>query len=455
MKSTEIKIAHIGGGSRYWARDLFAELAQSPHLTGRVDLYDLDYAAARKNVEVAAAVFGRPEAVTSFKVRAVRRIAEALRGADFVVLSIKPGPTTMRFADLEIPAGHGIVQPVGDTTGPGGIARGLRAITAYGEFARQIAEHCPQAWVINYTNPLTLCTATLYAVVPVIRAFGCCHEVFHVQGELAKFVQQKFGGPLPARRDIKVDLTGINHFTWITAATWRGRELLPALRAHIAAPDFFRSRTRESKARVRAERWFESKGLIGHDLLRRFGVLGAAGDRHLAEFVPWYATSEAELHRWGVVLTPYSWRLRRHAAADKSPAHYAQQVLKPSIEEGVRIMEAISGFAPLDTNTNLPNCGQALDLPMGHIVETNAQFRHDRVTPLVARSLPAGARALVRRVAEVQALTLRAGLEKNVDLAFQALLADPLTRLSTDEAWTMFKAQLAHMRPSLPGWRIP
>ena len=127
MNPVEIKIAYIGGGSRYWARDLISELALTPRLKGWIDLYDLDHAAAERNVAVAARIYRRPEAVTRFTVRAVRRLADALRGADFVVLSIEPGPTAMRFADLVIPERHGILQPVGDTTGPGGIARALRA----------------------------------------------------------------------------------------------------------------------------------------------------------------------------------------------------------------------------------------------------------------------------------------------------------------------------------------
>ena len=114
MKPLDIKIAYIGGGSRYWARDLITELALTPRLTGQIDLYDLNHAAALRNVAVAGRIYERPEAVTRFKLRAVRRLADALKGADFVVLSIEPGPTEMRFADIVIPQRHGILQPVGD-----------------------------------------------------------------------------------------------------------------------------------------------------------------------------------------------------------------------------------------------------------------------------------------------------------------------------------------------------
>jgi alpha-galactosidase len=454
MKRTEIKIAYIGGGSRYWARDLLADLAQSPRLTGEVALFDIDRAAAEKNAAIADAIFRRPDARTAFSVRAVARLPDALRGADFVVLSIEPGPTEMRYADLVIPARHGIVQPVGDTTGPGGISRAMRAIPLYTGFARQIAKCCPRAWVINYTNPMTLCTAALYAAAPGIRAFGCCHEVFHTQDRIADLVAAWFGCARPDRKEIRVDLNGINHFTWVTAASWRGRDLMPRLRKLASEPTFFRSRRRLAIANRDAERWFESPGLIGFDMLRRFGALGAAGDRHLSEFMPWYASSESELHRWGVVLTPYSWRLRRSRKTDAGIADYSSGKLSASGEEGVKIIEALAGIAPLDTNVNLPNVGQSPDLPAGHVVETNARFRRDRVEPVAAGALPPAAATLVRRVVEVQRLTLRAVLERDADLVFQAMLLDPLVRIPVDDAHRMFRAMIRSLAPQLRGWRL-
>jgi alpha-galactosidase len=454
VKPVEIKIAHIGGGSRYWARDLLGELALSHDLTGSIALYDIDHPAAQLNVAIANAIFSRPEARARFAVRAVRTMADALRGADFVILSIEPGPTRARYADLIIPEKHGVWQSVGDTTGPGGIVRALRAIPLYLEFARQIDRYCPRAWVINYTNPMTLCTAALYAETPRIRAFGCCHEVFHSQKVLAKYAAQ-WGGLAtpPARQEIKIDLTGLNHFTWITQASWRGTPLLPRLRQEIARPGFFRSRADTARAAKRSATWFRNDNLIAFDLFRRFGALAAAGDRHLAEFVPFYLQNEAALARWGILLTPYEWRLTRASLRNYDAAHYARIPLKPSQEEGVKLIEALVGRAPIDTNVNLPNRGQSPDLPLGHIVETNARFRRDRVSAVKSSALPPGAHALVSRIISVQNLTLQAAVAKDRELAFQAVLLDPLMRLPTDEAWKMFSAMLDFVRPQLPGWK--
>ena len=107
---------------------------------------------------------------------------------------------------------------------------------------------------------------------------------------------------------------------------------------------------------------------------------------------------------------------------------------------------------PLDTNVNLPNRGQIPELPLGAIVETNAQFRKDSLAPVVPKPLPAGALSLVRRVVDVQQMTLQAAIDHDVDLAFQALLHDPLCRISVDRAWQMFNELLEANRAMLPGW---
>nr|HPN85325.1 alpha-glucosidase/alpha-galactosidase [Victivallales bacterium] len=216
----EIKIAYIGGGSRYWARELVGDLALCPHICGELALYDLDYEAALKNIEVANEIFNRPASRTKFKVTVAKKAQDALKGADFVICSIEPGPTQMRYADLEIPAKYGIVQTVGDSTGPGGIVRALRSIPIKMHYARLVMKYCPKAWVINYTNPMTLCTAAFYAADPKIKAFGCCHEVFGTQRFLVEKVNEWFGAEDVKRQDIILDIAGVNHFTFATSATW-------------------------------------------------------------------------------------------------------------------------------------------------------------------------------------------------------------------------------------------
>jgi alpha-galactosidase/6-phospho-beta-glucosidase family protein len=455
----QIKIAYIGGGSRLWARIVMTDLALCEHLTGEIALYDIDYQAALANVERAAEIYGHPDARTTFQVRACHALPEALDGADFVFMSILPGPMPMFANDLDIPARYGILQTVGDTTGPGGISRALRSVPSYVDYAHQIMAHCPDAWVINYTNPMTLCTSALYAAEPAIKAFGCCHEVFGTQEMLTTIVEQYLDVPRPERHEIHTDVAGVNHFTFATTARWNGIDLYPFLEEHASRPEFWdweaaAAWAREQKARGN---WFRSRSMIALDFLRHMGVLGAAGDRHLAEFVPWYLVSEENVHRYGIILTPSSYRLGTWQPPEGVSAivhrrESEEMRLEASGEEAVEQMLALLGIAPLDTNVNLPNRGQIPDLPLGAVVETNAQFRKDSLSPVVPKPLPAAVQALVRRVVEVQRMTLQAALHKDKDVAFQALLNDPLCHIPVDRAWDMFGELLAANRAMLPGW---
>jgi alpha-galactosidase len=427
-----------------------SDLALCADLAGEVRLFDIDVRAAEANVAVGNALFSHPDARTSFRVRAVRSAQEALEGSDFVVLSIEPGSITMRYADLEIPRRYGILQPVGDTTGPGGILRALRAVPIYEDYAHQIMTACPRAWVINYTNPMTICTASLYAAEPGIKAFGCCHEVFGTQERLADWVGRWFKTEPPDRRFLRLDITGVNHFTFATAASWDGHDLFPRIRDMIADPAFFADRSETAARRRAEEKWFENDGLIACDFFARFGVLGAAGDRHLAEFVPWYLTSEENLHRWGVTRTPYEWRVARLSRLSRREPGAP---LTPSGEEGVQQMRALLGDDSLVANVNLPNRGQAPDLPPGAVVETYARFERDEIRPLLSRPLPPLLASIVSHVAKVQQTTLEAARLGDREMAFQALIADPLVRISTDDARRMFAEMLDHAREALPRFR--
>lgn len=445
-----VKIAYIGGGSRYWARDLMKDLALQAPFDGKIALYDIDHPAALKNVEIGNQLFQHKEAVSHFTVSAMEKIESALADADFVILSIEPGPMSCRYADLVIPTKYGILQPVGDTTGPGGLLRALRAIPLFRQFARHIMDSCPNAWVINYTNPMTLCTRALYAETPSIKAFGCCHEVFAAQQVLLDLWLTDNPMAKATRRDVLIDVNGVNHFTWITKATLKDEDLLAKFKNKSADAGTYFDATEKSLKRIAEEDWFSGEYLVSHDMTRRFGAMAAAGNRHLVEFVPWYSGSEETLHRWGVICTPFEYRMQKSAKADASVDSYKQNKLNPTGEEGVLQMAALLGLGQLKSNVNLPNTGQSGALPADAVVETNATFSKNSLIPTPARALPSGANALVQRIALNQELSLQASLQNNLDLAFQALLNDPLVHIETDIAYRMFSEMIDDIRPFLP-----
>ena len=453
----ELKIAYIGGGSREWARKLMLDLALCPDLTGEVALYDIDMASARLNEALGNWLQGQSGVLSSWRYAAVERLEDALRAADFVVLSIQPGTLECMAEEIAIAERHGIFYPVGDTTGAPGLVRGLRAATLYAGFAQAIDAICPQAWVINYTNPMTICTRTLARVAPRLKAFGCCHEVFATQRMLADLVSRYLPVATPARAEIRVNVTGINHFTWVDRAFYQDVNLLELLQRHISEPGVLRPYTREEVESWND--WFHSADQVKFALFQRFGLLAAAGDRHLAEFLPGFTRSPEELFRWGVIRTPVTWRISRwQDAPGKTRELMAGREplrLESSGEEGVGQIRALLGLGDVITNVNTANRGQVGNLPLDAVVETNARFSRDEVRPLAAGLLPAGLQPVIAQHVANQELIVEAALTRNRDLAFQAILGDPTTRLPVDEAWAMFLEMLQASREFLPSWKMP
>ena len=449
-----VTIAYIGGGSRGWAHTLMGDLALCPHLTGEVRLYDIDRPMAQRNARWGRRVNDSPDARSEWRFRAPKTLAKALKGADFVVASIQPGPIEMMHVDVGVPAKYGILHPVGDTIGPAGHCRSLRAVGEYATIGRAVGRYCPKAWVINYTNPMTVCTRTLYKVFPEIRAFGCCHGVFGTQDRLALLVKEHCG-VRPKRKDIRLNVLGVNHFTWTDNARWEDVDLIELFARHWRRKGMVHKISEEE---LDAMGPWEDKGQVGYDLFRRYGILPAISTRHLVEFLPFYLKDLASAHRWGVRLTPVAQRVARYTEAPKRFAKLLASKqpfrLKHSSEEGVEQMMAILGLGDLHTNVNLPNVGQMDDLPRGAVVETNAYFTKGSVKPAYAGSMPAGAGAWVQRTVSNQEILVEAALNRDKDLAFQAFLNDPLMNLPTDTAWKMFRQMLRGTKDMLDGWKI-
>ena len=435
-----LKIAYIGGGSRGWAQMLMGDLATCPELTGEVVLYDINLKSARRNEAFGNWLQDQPGVQSRWRYRAVEQIGDALTGADFVFISIQPGTLEMMGHEIATAEKYGLFFPVGDTTGAPGLMRGLRSAIIYSGFAEAIATHCPTAWVINYTNPMTICTRTLTKVAPELKVFGCCHEVFGTQHLLAELARKYLNlDRTPSRDEIQVNVLGINHFTWIDRAAYQGHDLLAIVREHIEQPGVLRPYTRTE---VEAQNnWFFDPLQVKFELFKRFGILAAAGDRHLCEFVPGFTRSPEELFRWGVIRTPISYRFERWSTApqrmDDLMAGRTPLKLGGSGEEAIRQVLALLGLGSLVTNVNVANHGQIANLPPGAVVETNAYFSHDSVQPLTAGTLPPGVHALVSRHVANQELIIDAALDSRQDLAFQAVFNDPTTNLPIDQAWQM------------------
>ena len=231
-KVKDLQIAYIGGGSRGWAWTFMTDLAMDEELSGTIRLYDIDAEAAKHNEIIGNRLSAREDVVGKWNYTVSDSLQSALTGADFIVISILPGTFDEMAVDVHMPDRLGIYQSVGDTAGPGGAMRALRTIPMYVEIAQAIRAYAPKAWVINYTNPMSLCVKTLYYVFPEIKAFGSCHEVFGTQKVLKGILEETMGLKDVKREDIQVNVLGINHFTWFDYASYKGIDLFPIYRKY-------------------------------------------------------------------------------------------------------------------------------------------------------------------------------------------------------------------------------
>ncbi len=455
-KVKECKIAYIGGGSRGWAWRLMADLAMENTLSGIIHLYDIDFEAAKKNECIGNHLSEREEAIGKWKYKAVETLEEALVDSDFVIISIMPGTLDEMDFDVHYPEKYNIWQPVGDTVGPGGIVRALRTLPMYVEIAEAIKKYASDAWVINYTNPMSLCMKTLYKIFPDIKAFGCCHEVFGTQKLLRNIFQDINGVDDIAREEVVVNVVGINHFTWFTHASIRGVDLFPIYKEYVNS-HYDTGYMKGDKGWLNKS--FSSGQRIKFDLFRRYGIIAAAGDRHLVEFMNsgFYLDNPTMVEEWMYKLTTVDERRKelkeRLIKSEKLVCFEEEVELKASGEEGVLLIKALSGLGRYVSNVNIPNTNyQIANLPKEAIVETNAVFEKNNIRPIVAGSIPDHVHALIMPHIENQEYVLKAALECDYESALMAMMNDPNTqsKINIEQGNEMLREMIYNTLEYLP-----
>lgn len=447
-----LNIAYIGGGSRGWAWGFMMDLAMDEQLCGTVHLYDIDREAAQRNQIIGTKISAHPDAKSQWEYVVSDSLKDALTGADFVVISILPGTFEEMRSDVHLPERVGVWQPVGDTVGPGGFMRAMRTIPMFVEIGEAIRDYAPDAWVINYTNPMTLCVRTLYEVFPGIKAFGCCHEVFGTQKLMCDFLAKE-GIPNVDRHELYTTVTGINHFTWLTRASYKGIDLMP-LYAKYA--EEYADGYDDGGDKNWMNSSFACAQMVKFDLFRKYGVIAAAGDRHLAEFMqPWYTRDPETVTSWKFGLTTVDWRVedlkKRLQRSEDLVSGKEELQLKASGEEGHLLLKAVLGLGDLVSNVNVPNRGQIPNLPIGAVVETNALFGRDRIEPVYAGPVPGNILPLISRHVYNQENTLRAALTCDRKLGFTTFMNDPMMgHVTPAEGQKLFDDMLENQRKYLP-----
>ena len=372
----------------------------------------------------------------------------ALRGADFVVNAIQVGgyePSTV--IDFEIPRKYGLRQTIADTLGIGGIFRALRTIPVMLDFAHDIEEVAPDAWFLNYTNPMAMLTGAMLRGTGV-KTVGLCHSVQVCVKSLLRTLDQDYSPERLAR--IKSRIAGINHMAWLLEITEDGRDLYPELR---------KLGERKLKEWLRSGKDAKSKNMVRIAMMKHFGYYVTESSEHNAEYAPfWIKRNFPELiDRWNIPLDEYPRRCveqirnwKEEYANLRKSAELPEQ--KRSTEYGSGIMEAITTDTPFRIGGNVLNRGLITNLPAEAAVEVPCLVDGAGVQGTYVGELPTQCAALNMTNINVQLLTIEAALTRKRERIYQAAMLDPHTaaELPIDEIVKMCDDLIAAHGDMLP-----
>lgn len=401
-------IAFVGAGSVEFTQDLLTDLATWDAEMEMVwRLHDID--AERLAVAVGVAEKLRADRGLRAVVESHRERAAALDGADAVVVTVMVGGLEGTRADLEIPLRHGLRQTIGDTLGVGGIFRGLRTAGFYADLAADVRRLCPDAWVLNYTNPMAINIAYLDRIAPDLKVLGLCHSVHWTMDTLSGIVGVPFD-------EMTFTAAGVNHQAWVLAWERDGQDLYPLLDESIAADP-------ELRRRVRV------------DMYRRLGRFPTESSEHSAEYVGWYLPHPEQVDRFRLRPAEYlqisednveHYRRTAEAVRRGSPITFETE----AVEYAPQVIHALATGTTHDIYATVRNRGWISNLPDGAAVEVPVTVDAAGAHPHAVGALPDVCAALNRRFLDVVALTVEAAVSAEPELVRRAALLDPNTSAS-------------------------
>jgi alpha-galactosidase len=444
-----VQITIIGGGSYQWTPELLADLLGTESLAGaHLVLEDIDPAPLPKMAALASRLIEATGAKAT--VATTTDLRRALEGADFVVVTISTGGFDSMAVDLDVPARHGIRQSVGDSVGPGGINRALRNIPVLVGIGRLMEEVCPDAWLLNITNPMTSLTRAVCRET-AIKAVGLCHEVGNWCIDLAIALGTTAEGVRPT-------VVGVNHLPVLSALDIDGRdgfEILAQMVDEAGGLSALATRPGQAAAPPFSKLDFCRRHLLSLTLLDRWGAVAAAGDRHIAEFLPSVLTEDSG---WGA---DFNIELTSIAQRQEHQSDYVRRVddwlsgarrlqTWSSGELPAPVIDALVTGVPRQLPANIPNRGQCPDLPSEAVVESICIVDGDGVRGRDMAHVSWAFAELLRRHVAVQEMTVAAAVEGDRRLAAAAFALDPLAgRGDARETEKMVEELLAGTAPWL------
>ncbi|MBF4570465.1 alpha-glucosidase/alpha-galactosidase [Plantibacter sp. VKM Ac-2880] len=424
------RVTFIGAGSVVFTRQLIADLLRYRELAGlEIVLHDINAERLAVAEGTARQVDERLAGRATITAESDRR--RALAGADFVINMVQVGGIAATYSDLEIPAARGLLQTIGDTTGVGGVFRALRTFPLLSALTADMREICPDAHLLNYTNPMAMNIWWASVVAPDISAIGLCHSVFWTVNDLCELV----GVPIEGTT---YRAAGVNHQSWLLEWTHDGRDLYPLLRERIRNDP-------ELSRRVRVE------------MFRRIGFYPTETSEHSSEYLSWFLRSPEQIERYRLQPLEYL------GISEENVAEF--EATKAALASGtpLTLEEEASEYAPqlihsLVTDTprlihgNVVNRGLIDNLPQGAVVEVPVQVDANGIAPQAMGALPVQCAALNRPYVSVAELTIEAARTGNPTLIRQAVLMDPnaSSTLTPEQIWELCNDLVAAHGDLLP-----
>jgi len=415
------KITFMGAGSTVFAKNVLGDAMLTPSLEESViALYDIDPQRLEESYLMLTAIsnnLGNKARIEKYC--GVENRKDALRGANYVVNAVQVGlydPCTI--IDFEVPKKYGLRQTIADTLGIGGIFRALRTIPVMMDFARDMEEVCPDAWFLNYTNPMAMLTGAMLRYTNV-KTVGLCHSVQVCAGWLMK----QLGMEDQYDDTVQWKIAGINHMAWLLEISKNGKDLYPELK------------------RRALEKTEKHGDMVRLEMMKRFGYYVTESSEHNAEYLPFFIKDKYPelIDRFSIPLDEYprrcvnqiaKWETQRDELT-KDP-HLTHTRSK---EYASYIMEAMETNNPYKIGGNVLNNGLITNLPRNACVEVPCLVDKSGVTPCFIGDLPEQCAALNRTNINVQLLTIEAAMTLSKDKIYQAAMMDPhlQSELSIDD----------------------
>ncbi|UFT98668.1 alpha-glucosidase/alpha-galactosidase [Radiobacillus kanasensis] len=423
------KVTIIGAGSVVFANRLISDILSYSELKSTFfSLTDIDpvrLATAQKMTESLIQQGGE-----GARVEATLDRKEALKDSDYVINLIQVGMHEATVTDFEIPKKYGLKQTIADTLGVGGIFRALRTIPVVLEICRDMEEVCPNALLLNYTNPMAMIMHAIQKSTS-IKSVGLCHSVQNTTEEIASYLN------IPLE-EVEIKVAGINHMAWFLELKRNGEDLYPLLWEAMDDEEIYK------KDKVRFE------------MMKRLNYFITESSEHMSEYTPYFIKRDGLIKEFDIPIDEYIRRSEenlKHFQASKEKIERNEQIeTETSHEYGAPIIHAVETGNTIEIWGNVINSNLITNLPTDACVEVPCLVNKRGIQPTHIGDLPPQLAAMNLTNINVQKLTVEAVLTGNVDYVYQAVMLDPHTSsvLSLAEIWDMTDELLEAHKDLLP-----